>query len=69
MIIIAKILDKKIGTLGANNPDVSKMISKIVMDTELEEARQYHISQYELYKKYYLNINKDVKTLLWLIKI
>jgi len=59
MITLTNILDKKLETMGANNSDISKMISKIVVDTELNDIRQYHIGQYHLHKLY--NINKDIK--------
>ena len=65
MIIITNILDKKFETFGANNPDVSKMISKIVMDTELKEVRQYHVDRYTLFHKYNVyayNLSEIYKT-------
>ena len=52
MITLTNILDKKFETMGANNSDVSKMISKIVINKESEEARQYHINRYISYYEY-----------------
>ena len=52
MVTLKNILDKKLETLGVTNPDMSDKISKLTIETELNDAREYHISQYELCKKY-----------------
>ena len=49
MISLTNILNKQFETLGVYNLDMSNKISKLTIEIELNETRDYHIAQYELY--------------------
>ena len=58
MVTLKNILDKKLETLGVTNPDIYDKISKLTIETELNDAREYHMTIDVSYNKLY-NIHRD----------
>jgi len=63
MISLTNILNKQFETLGVYNLDMSNKISKLTIEIELNETRDYHIAQYELYHRFpiYKEVYKHLK--------
>ena len=58
MATLKNILDKKLETLGVTNPDMSDKISKLTIETELNDVREYHMTIDVSYNKLY-NIHRE----------
>ncbi len=65
MISLTNILNKQFETLGVYNLDMSNKISKLTIEIEFNETRDYHIAQYELYQRspIYITVHKHLKNI------